>query len=95
MGHRPHPTVNIWYLGEGGEVIGEVWHEVHAGLWRDGHAHTAEVRSGIAGHQRVSDAPHHLGQPDEGLRVLLVREEAVALHDGRLHIAELSEGESE
>ena len=80
------------YLGEGGEVVSEVWYEVHASLRSNGHAHSAEVGSGIGSHERVSNTSHHLGQPDQSLSVLLVGQETVALHDGRLHVAEVGSG---
>ena len=82
------------YLGVGCEVVGEVWDEVHARLRSYGHAHSAEVGPGIGSHQWVPDTSHHLGQPDQSLGVLLVGQETVALHNGRLHIAELESGKT-
>ena len=61
---------------------------MHAGLGGNGHSDTTEVGSGVACHERVSDPTDHLGESYEGLRVLLVGQETVAFHDGRLHIAE-------
>ncbi len=46
------------YLLKGPEVVLEVWHEVVLGVRGNRHAHSAQVRSSIAGHQRVSNAPN-------------------------------------
>ena len=65
----------------------EVWHEVVLGIRGHGHSNTTQISPGVAGHQGVPDTSHHSCEADEGLGVLTVSQVAVALQDGRLHIA--------
>lgn len=69
------------------EVVFEVRHEVVLGLRSHCHAHSTQVGPGVAGNQRVTDATHQSGEAQQGLSVFTVREKAVALQDGRLHVA--------
>ena len=70
------------------EVVSEVRHEVGPCVGSYKQPHPAEIGSGVAGHQRVANATDHLGEANESLSELLVGQEAVALQNGRLNVAE-------
>ena len=57
------------------------------GVWGNAHANPGEIGASIAGDQGVSNSPHQPGETQQSLGVLTVRQEAVALQDGRLHVA--------
>ena len=75
------------HLLHSAEVVGEVWHEVGSGIRSNKEPYTTEVGSGVARNERVSDPTNHLGEANESLSELTVRQEAVALQNGRLNIA--------
>ena len=69
------------------EIVLEVRHEMILSVGSYTDPHPTQVSPGVTGHQGVSYPPRHAREADEGLRVLSVCQEAVALQDGRFYIA--------
>lgn len=70
------------------QVVGEVWHEMCSGIRCNKQTHSAEVGTSVAGNKRIANSTNHPGQSNERLRELSIREEAVTLQNGRLHVAD-------